>query len=63
MNYHTSAILQALNSVQKTGKPTEISEFYEARLPLGCTLRSLVDQFGLTMKISVSTGRAIISKS
>ena len=60
--YHLDAIIHALRSVQFSGQPTEISSCYETRLPNGETLQHLVQQFGLTMKPSKSTGRWIIEK-
>jgi len=61
-DYHYKAVLHALRTVQATGDPVEIGSVYSDRLPLGVTLDGLVQSAGLTMKISKSTGRAIIEK-
>ena len=61
-NYHLDAVLYALKSVQLSGEPTEISGIYVKHLPNDKTLDYLVRKFGLTMKISKTTGRWIIER-
>jgi hypothetical protein len=61
-NYHINAVRSALQGVKRTGVPCEVGSVYEAHLPSGETLIGLVDEFGLTMKICKSSGRAIIEK-
>lgn len=61
-DYHLDAVRHALKEVQLSGEPCEIGGVYADRLPIGITLEGLVNEFDLTMKISKSTGRAIIEK-
>ena len=61
-NYHLDAVRHALKNVQLSGEPCEIGSVYADRLPIGTTLEGLVNAYGLTMKISKTSGHAIIEK-
>jgi len=60
--YHLTAVLHALKTVEISGEPTEISGIYVKHLPNDTTLDYLVRKFGLTMKMSKTTGRWIIER-
>lgn len=60
--YYLDAVLHALKTVQMSGEPTEISGIYVVHLPNNKPLDYLVRKFGLTMKMSKTTGRWIIER-